>query len=53
MDSLLAHPFATSLEQLQLRFSFASLPINLLLAILVILTTRFFVKVSPYEFLCR
>jgi hypothetical protein len=53
MDSVLAHPFATTLKQHQLKFESASLPITISLVIFVILAIRVIVIVSPHELLWR
>lgn len=53
MDPVLAHPFGTTLEQRQLKFGFASLPITISLVIVVILAIRLIVNVSPHELLWR
>ena len=47
MDPLSAHPNATALEQRQGRLGSTSLPITISLAIVVVLATRYLVKVSP------
>lgn len=53
MDSVLAHPFATTLKQHQLKFESASLPITISLVIFVIFAIRVIVNVSPHELLWR